>query len=98
MKMFSNKPLKRSGQIQRIDDVYALLKKDDLIQTYKEQILGAYKEVVDPKTRKNKLSGSSKILNDYKYALETFFGGKGGFKQIEKIGELAKVEAIIRKK
>tara|TARA_R100001594_G_scaffold62451_1_gene96795 strand:- start:310 stop:3426 length:3117 start_codon:yes stop_codon:yes gene_type:complete len=87
---------KGAGQMQRIDDVYALLKKrPDLIQTYKEQILGAYKEVVDPgNTGKINLVAHQKFLNDYKYALETFFGGKGGFKQIEKIGELAKkVEA-----
>ena len=83
---------KGAGQIQRIDDVYALLKKrPDLIQTYKEQILGAYKNVVDPaSTGKINLVAHQKFLNDYQYALETFFGGKSGFKQIEKIGELAK--------
>ena len=92
---------KGAGQMQRIDDVYALLKKrPDLIQTYKEQILGAYKEVVDPgNTGKINLVAHQKFLNDYKYALETFFGGKGGFKQIEKIGELAKkVEATAVKR
>ena len=92
---------KGAGQIQRIDDVYALLKKrPDLIQTYKEQILGAYKEVVDPAgTGKINLVAHQKFLNDYKYALETFFGGKSGFKQIEKIGELAKkVEATALKR
>ena len=92
---------KGAGQMQRIDDVYALLKKrPDLIQTYKEQILGAYKEVVDPRnTGKINLVAHQKFLNDYKYALETFFGGKGGFKQIEKIGELAKkVEATALKR
>ncbi len=83
---------KGAGQIQRIDDVYALLKKrPDLIQTYKEQILGAYKGIVDPtNTGKINLVAHQKFLNDYQYALETFFGGKSGFKQIEKIGELAK--------
>ena len=83
---------KGAGQIQRIDDVYALLKKrPDLIQTYKEQILGAYKNVVDPvSTGKINLVAHQRFLNDYQYALETFFGGKSGFKQIEKIGELAK--------
>jgi hypothetical protein len=83
---------KGNGQIQRIDDVYALLKKrPDLIQTYKEQILGAYKNVVDPaSTGKINLVAHQKFLNDYKYALETFFGGKSGYKQLEKIGELAK--------
>jgi len=83
---------KGAGQIQRIDDIYALLKKrPDLIQTYKEQILGAYKGIVDPtNTGKINLVAHQKFLNDYQYALETFFGGKSGFKQIEKIGELAK--------
>ena len=83
---------KGAGQIRRIDDVYALLKKrPDLIQTYREQILGAYKNIVDPaSTGKINLVAHQKFLNDYQYALETFFGGKSGFKQIEKIGELAK--------
>ena len=94
---------KGNGQIQRIDDVYTLIKKrPDLIQTYKEQILGAYKGIVDPtNTGKINLVAHQKFLNDYKYALETFFGGKNGYKQIEKIGELAKkveVTAVKRNK
>ncbi len=47
---------KGNGQMQRIDDVYAILKKRPaLITDYKEQILGAYREAVDP-------SNSGKII------------------------------------
>tara|TARA_R100000900_G_scaffold42098_1_gene34388 strand:- start:254 stop:3373 length:3120 start_codon:yes stop_codon:yes gene_type:complete len=83
---------KGNGQIQRIDDIYEILKKKpSAITTYKEQILGAYKQAVDPNTTgKINLVAHQKFLNDYQYALEKFFGGKSGFKQIENIGELAK--------
>ena len=92
---------KGAGQEQRIDDIYEILKKKpSAITTYKEQILGAYKQAVDPNTTgKINLVAHQKFLNDYKYALEKFFGGKGGFKQIENIGELAKkVEAATLKR
>ena len=92
---------KGAGQEQRIDDIYEILKKKpSAITTYKEQILGAYKQAVDPNTTgKINLVAHQKFLNDYKYALEKFFGGKGGFKQIENIGELAKkVEAAALKR
>ena len=92
---------KGNGQIQRIDDIYEILKKKpSAITTYKEQILGAYKQAVDPNTTgKINLVAHQKFLNDYQYALEKFFGGKSGFKQIENIGELAKkVEAATLKR
>ena len=92
---------KGNGQIQRIDDIYEILKKKpSAITTYKEQILGAYKQAVDPNTTgKINLVAHQKFLNDYQYALEKFFGGKSGFKQIENIGELAKkVEASTLKR
>ena len=92
---------KGAGQQQRIDDIYGILqKKPSTITTYKEQILGAYKQAVDPNnTGKVNLVAHQKFLNDYQYALEKFFGGKSGFKQIEKIGELAKkVDAAVLKR
>lgn len=92
---------KGANQATRIDDVYEILqKKPSTITTYKEQILGAYKEAVDPNnTGKINLVAHQRFLNDYKYALEKFFGGKGGFKEIEKIGELAKkVDAAVLKR
>jgi len=92
---------KGAGQIQRIDDVYAILKKrPSLITDYKEQILGAYREAVDPNnTGKINLVAHQKFLNDYEYALTKFFGGKSGFKKLENIGALAKnVEAAALKR
>ena len=92
---------KGAGQIQRIDDVYAILKKRPaLITDYKEQILGAYREAVDPSNSgKINLVAHQKFLNDYEYALTKFFGGKSGFKKLENIGALAKnVEAAVLKR
>ena len=92
---------KGNGQMQRIDDVYAILKKRPaLITDYKEQILGAYREAVDPSNSgKINLVAHQKFLNDYEYALTKFFGGKSGFKKLENIGALAKnVEAAVLKR
>ena len=79
------------GQEKRIDDVYAILKqRPEMIPTYKEAILGAYRDTVQDKvTGKINLVKHVKFLNDYDYALKTFFGKKGS-KEIEKIGGLAK--------
>jgi len=82
---------KGSGQEMRIDQIYDLLKrKPEFIQTYKDSILKSYKQAVDPaSTGKINLMQHQKFLNDYKYALETFFGKKG-YKEITKVGNLAK--------
>ena len=92
---------KGAGQITRIDDVYNILKKrPSLITDYKNQILGAYKQAVDPNnTGKVNLVAHQRFLNDYSYALEKFFGGKAGAKKLETIGALAKnVEAATLKR
>ena len=92
---------KGAGQMTRIDDIYAILKKrPSLITDYKEQILGAYKQAVDPNnTGKLNLVAHQRFLNDYSYALEKFFGGKAGAKKLETIGALAKnVEAATLKR
>ena len=83
---------KGAGQERKIDQIYDLLKKrPNLIQTYKEQILGSYKEAVDPSNSgKINLVAHQKFLNDYEYALSKFFGGKKGLKEIENIGDLSK--------
>ena len=82
---------KGSGQEMRIDQIYDLLKrKPEFIQTYKDSILKSYKQAVDPSdSGKINLIQHQKFLNDYKYALETFFGKKG-YKEITKVGNLAK--------
>jgi len=82
---------KGAGQEMRIDQIYELLKrKPEFIQTYKDSILKSYKTFVDPAdTGKINLVKHQKFLNDYKYALETFFGKKG-YKEITKVGNLAK--------
>ena len=82
---------KGKGQEARIDNVYELmLKKPEHIATYKESILRQYNNMVDPSgTGKINLVKHQKFINDYKYALETFFG-KNGYKEINKVGSLAK--------
>jgi len=83
---------KGAGQERKIDQIYDLLeKRPNLIQTYKEQILGTYKQAVDPNNSgKINLVAHQKFLNDYEYALSKFFGGRKGLKEIENIGDLAK--------
>ena len=82
---------KGMGQERRIDDIYAILeRKPEFIQTYKESILQSYRNVVDPSSSgKINLVAHQKFMNDYKYALETFFG-KNGYKEITKVGALGK--------
>lgn len=59
-----------------------------MIPTYKESILGAYRDTVQDKvTGKINLAKHVKFLNDYDYALKTFFGKKGS-KEIEKLVDL----------
>jgi len=54
-----------------------LKRKPEYIQNYKESILQSYKNKVDPNNSgKINLIAHQKFLNDYKYALETFFGKK----------------------
>jgi len=91
---------KGKAQEARIDDVYELLlRKPEHIATYKESILKAYNNFVDPTASgKINLVKHQKFINDYKYALETFFGKKGA-KEINKVGELAKkVEQVTAKR
>jgi hypothetical protein len=86
---------KGMGQERRIDQIYEILKrKPQFIQNYKESILQAYKNSVDPNNvGKVNLNAHQRFINDYKYALETFFG-KNGYKEITTVGNLAKkVEA-----
>jgi len=91
---------KGMGQERRVDQIYEILKrKPEYIQNYKESILQSYKNKVDPNNSgKINLIAHQKFLNDYKYALETFFG-KNGYKEINKVGTLAKkVEATAAKR
>ena len=86
---------KGMGQERRIDQIYDILKrKPQFIQNYKESILQAYKNSVDPNNvGKVNLNAHQRFINDYKYALETFFG-KDGYKEITTVGNFAKkVEA-----
>ena len=86
---------KGMGQERRIDQIYDILKrKPQFLQNYKESILQAYRNAVDPNNvGKVNLNAHQRFINDYKYALETFFG-KNGYKEITTVGNLAKkVEA-----
>jgi hypothetical protein len=91
---------KGKAQEARIDDIYELLlRKPEHIATYKESILKQYNNFVDPTgSGKVNLVKHQRFMNDYKYALETFFGKKGA-KEITKVGELAKkVEQVTAKR